>query len=331
MAVNPDKSSAVDVIIPTYNGLPYLKEAMDSILDQTYKNFTVYIVDDGSTDKDATKKYVDNLTDSRVRYMRKSNGGQATARNYGFGKSSSKYVSFIDSDDIWLPDKLRKQVAYLDKHPDMGMVYGYHYVIDWREKVVGRVKHNAEGHLYNYLMSGNKISGSASMVMVRRSVLDDVGLFHEDFLIGEDWEMWLRVARKYQIGCVHEYLAKLRALPGGMQSNYVKMASGLEFMLPVLLKEFRPGPINRAKLYGACLWDAANYYYMAGDYDHAQKAFRRLLLHNPSKLKLNREYWYMYTRLGMRSAIIRQMRRRLSRNYRQREIEYFKDQDKPDE
>ena len=321
-------SPTVDVIIPTYNGLPYLKDTISSVLKQAYTNLQLYVVDDGSTDKGATKKYVESIKDTRVHYLRKANGGQATARNYGIGISSSPYVALLDSDDLWHPDKLKRQVSMMEQSPKMGMVYGFCRVINHQGRRVAVQNVAREGDLYKYLLSGNRIWGSASMVLVRRSVFERLGVFREDFLIGEDWEMWLRIARDYEIGCVKSYLVSLLALPSGMQTGFLKMARGLDYMLPILLEEFKPGIFDRGRLYGACLWDATTYYYSGNDIDNAQRAFIRLLVHNPMKLKRNRIYWFMYIRLILRSNWLRTLRRYLSPGYRAREDKHRKILDK---
>lgn len=312
---------SVDVIIPTYNGLPYLKESVESVLGQSHENLLLYVVDDGSTDNGKTKRYVKSLSDKRVRYLHKDNGGQATARNYGIQHSDSPYVTFLDSDDIWHKDKLKTQVDLLERAPDLGMVYGLCRLIDEKGVNRGVVNHKRQGALYKYLLGGNRISGSASMVMVRRSVIDNVGLFREDFLIGEDWEMWLRIARSYDIGCVNRYLANLRVLPGGMQSTYIKMAIGLDYMLPILIKEFKPGFIGKAKLRGACLWDAAEYYYLGRDQVRARRAMLRLMVYNPFKLRSIRRYWFMYLRVLLGSESVRRLRSGISPDYRIRDLE----------
>lgn len=204
------KQITVDVIIPTYNGLPHLKEAVDSVLNQTYKNFCLYVIDDGSTDRGATEKYIKGLKDRRVKYYKKPNGGQATARNFGIARSSSPYLAFLDADDLWRKDKLEKQLAVFRKKPSVGLVYGLHKLIDADGNVFGDVTYQKRGHLFKYLLSANWISGSGSMVLIKREVFERVGVFREDFLIGEDWEMWLRIARDYEIDYVPEFLADLR-------------------------------------------------------------------------------------------------------------------------
>ncbi len=219
-------SQVVDVIIPTYNGLPYLKETVESVLTQTHQDLELYIVDDGSTDDGATQKYAKSLKDKRVHYFRKSNGGQATARNLGIQKSTSEYVALLDSDDVWYPEKLAKQLAVYDRHPELGLVYGHHDIIDEEGRKTGKLALSNSGRIFDKLLEGNIIAGSGSMVLIKRSVLDDVGLFHEDFLIGEDWEMWLRIAKKYPIGVVPELIAALRERTDGMQKDYAKWPTG---------------------------------------------------------------------------------------------------------
>lgn len=311
---------SVDVIIPTYNGLPYLKQTVDSILAQTHKDLVLYIIDDGSTDQGATEKYAKSLKDKRVRYHKKSNGGQATARNFGISISDSPYITFLDSDDLWHPDKLKLQLELMDKNQDIGMVYGLCKLIDAANNTFSEVVWQKRGDLFDYLLNGNKISGSASMVMVRRSVFEKVGTFHEDFLIGEDWEMWLRIAKYYQIDYVPDYIASLRVLDSGMQQNYAKMAKGLEYMLPIMVKELRLGVIERAKLAKTCLKDACLQYYNSGNKAEARRVFFTSFAYNPfTFFTLNHHVLFLYLRIILGTEWLRQLRRKTSASYRQRE------------
>jgi len=285
----------VDVIIPTWNGLPWLRATVDSVLNQTHQDLILYIIDDGSTDD--TAAYAKSLKDPRVHYRYKANGGQATARNLGITMSKSPYVALIDADDLWRKDKLEKQLAILEKHPKYGMVYGFHKLINEKDEVIGEVVYNRSGELFRYLLGGNRISGSGSMVLVRRSVFEDVGVFHEDFLIGEDWEMWLRIAKKYQIYCIPEFLADLRVLQEGMQQNYFKMARGLVYMLPIMLNEFKPDRRGRARLKGVIYFEAALNYYVGGDVEKSRYYFHKLLRSNPARIERNVDYRHVYLRL----------------------------------
>src|SRR6267154_1483950 len=112
--------SRVSVVIPVYNGERYLADAIQSVLDQTYQKFEVIVVDDGSTDGSAR---VAKRFGGAIRYVHQSNGGVSKARNTGITLAQGTYLAFLDQDDLWLPDKLAVQVAYLDSHPEVGVVY----------------------------------------------------------------------------------------------------------------------------------------------------------------------------------------------------------------
>ncbi len=316
--------TTVDVIIPTYNGLPYLKATVESVLAQTHKDLILYVIDDGSTDNGATERYIKSIKDPRVKYFRKENGGQSTARNYGIKISKSPFVALVDADDLWYPQKLEKQLERFRKNPKAGMVYGFHKLIDDDENKFAEVMYGRTGHLFNYLLRGNKISGSGSMVLVRREVFDKVGLFHEDFLVAEDWEMWLRIAKDYEIDCVPEFLASLRVLSNGMQQNYMKMAKGLEYMLPIMVKEFKLNPYQRALVGKMCLKEASLLYFNSGERKLARRAFLRALTYNPfTYFTLDRKWFFVYLRILIGAEWIRSIRRLLSRSYRTREQEHI--------
>jgi len=317
-------SHKVDVIIPTYNGMPYLKDTIKSVLEQSHKDLTLYIIDDGSTDNGETEKYVLGLKDRRVKYYKKKNGGQATARNFGIRISEAPFVAMVDSDDIWDKNKLEKQLDLMNKNPRVGLVYGLCKLIDESGNVFDEVVWQKRGDLFQYLLRGNKISGSASMVLVRREALNKVGLFHEDFLIGEDWEMWLRIAKSYQIDYVPEFIANLRVLDNGMQKNYPKMAKGLDYMLPIMVREFKLNIIDRARLGKTCLKEACLLYYNGGEKAKARHIFLKSFTYNPlTFFTLNYHVWFLYLRILFGNDWLRKTRRKLSKGYREREQEFI--------
>jgi len=318
------KQPSVDVIIPTYNGLPYLKEAAKSVLTQTYRELTLYVVDDGSTDNGATAKYVKGLEDPRVKYIYKTNGGQATARNLGVASSHADLITFLDSDDLMHPDKIARQLEVMSKNPTIGMVYGWCRLIDGSNNIFGRgsVVWRKRGRIFKPLLIRQKIPGSASMVMIRREVFDRVGLFHEDFLIGEDWEMWLRIARDYEIDYVPDFLVGIRVLDTGMQQNHLKIASGLDYMLPIMVKEFKLGLLSRAIIGTTCLRQACILYFKGGDRKSARRAFYKMLAYNPLAIFfIKPRDWLICVRFLFGNRWLRSIRRKLSASYRQRESE----------
>lgn len=110
----------VTVIIPTHNAITYLPETLESLLNQTFTDFEVIIVDDGSSDR--TQEWVSSLTDARIKGVVQTNQGVAVARNQGIALASGKYIAFLDSNDLWKPTKLEKQVECLEANPDVGLV-----------------------------------------------------------------------------------------------------------------------------------------------------------------------------------------------------------------
>ena len=114
-----NREPLVSVIIPTYNSSQYIKEAIDSVLAQTYKNFEIIVIDDGSTDntKEVLAPYL-----SVIKYIYKNNGGPASARNRGIKEANGEFVAFLDADDVWKPDRLARGVDILDQRPEVGLI-----------------------------------------------------------------------------------------------------------------------------------------------------------------------------------------------------------------
>ena len=266
--------AVVDVIMPTYNGLPWLKESVESVLSQTHSKLELYVIDDGSTDK--TESYIKSLKDSRVHYHKKKNGGQAQARNFGIRVSSSPFIAFLDSDDIWYPEKLEKQLAVMQAKAKVGMVYGHHYLIDEENVIQGNLRHWYRGNIFDDLCGGNFISGSASMVLVRRDVLYRAGFFREDLVNGEDWELLLRIARICEVDFVPEIIAAIRQRIQSTQTNSRKMADGLVYAFEEMQKNLDLTKVQTRKLARACLYPAGSQYIRMGDRKAARKAFIKL-------------------------------------------------------
>ncbi len=282
--MNISKNTCVDVIIPTYNGMPYLKETVKSILEQDHKKLLLYIIDDGSEDNGVTERFVKSLKDKRVHYFRQANGGQAKARNTGITISKSPLIAFCDSDDLWRNNKLSRQIELFLKDQELALVYGSIDVIDKNNKFIRSITARYSGNIFQELLSGNFIAGSASMALVRRDLLEEAGLFKEDLLIGEDWELWLRLARKHTFDFVPDILADLRSLDDGMQQNWQKMANGLVFMLPIMISELSLSRQEKRVLTSSCMWQASNFYYFNKQRFKAIHAMNRCLLASPSYL-----------------------------------------------
>jgi len=204
----------VSVIIPTFNRKNMLKEAIDSILAQTYSDFELIIVDNCSTD--GTERMVAGYHDERIRYFRNSNNGIiAVNLNYGIKRARGEYIALCDDDDIWMPDKLSKQVASLDAEPSIAL--GSTNAIDFDEKGDHGVHFSDTGDRYissTAILYKNPIVQSS--VLLRRSALDKTGLFSEDpaYFSVEEFELWLRLFKSYKGIVLAEPLMKYRTHSG---------------------------------------------------------------------------------------------------------------------
>ena len=187
----------VSIIIPTYNRATSLGTAIQSVLNQTYKDFEIIVVDDFSSDN--TEKVVREFQDQRISFIRHpENRGSGCARNTGIDRAKGRFIAFQDSDDIWLPGKLMKQIEALSKACDeVGVVYtGYIRKDSGVEKYFPEsyVKEK-QNNILRQLVRGN-IVGTPTAI-VKRECFEKAGLFDEELSNLEDWELWLRIAKDY--------------------------------------------------------------------------------------------------------------------------------------
>ncbi len=193
----------VSVIIPVYNRYQFLKEAIDSVLSQTFQNFELIIVDDGS---DNTSYLINNEYKDKIIYIRhKTNRGVAAARNSGIKVASGKLIAFLDSDDLWLPKKLEEQVIYMEKNPDILISQTEEIWIRNGKRVNPKKIHKKEGG-YIFERSLKLCLISPSSVIIRKELLDKVGLFDEELIAAEDYDLWLRITYRYHVGLLPKYL-----------------------------------------------------------------------------------------------------------------------------
>jgi len=198
---------AVSVVIPAFNRAHVLPRALGSVLAQTFGDFEVLVVDDGSTD--GTADVVAAGRDPRVRCVRQArNAGVAAARNRGIRESRAPLIAFLDSDDEWLPEKLAEQVAVFRRQPDrMGLAYtGVETVHEDGSTSVQRPR--GRGDAYRTLLWTNAIHGGGSNVMIRRDVVAAVGFFHEGVPAIEDYDYWIRIARFFTVDFVEAPLIR---------------------------------------------------------------------------------------------------------------------------
>lgn len=190
----------VSVIIAAYNACRTLPETLESLLGQTLKDFEAIVVDDGSTDTTAAIGAA--IGDHRVRSISQPNAGVSAARNRGAADARGEFLSFLDSDDVWMPEKLACEVAALRANPDAGLAYSWTRFIDpYGKPLAGTVTATAEGWVRDQLLLGCFLSNGSS-IMVRRDAFEAVGGYERTLRTAEDWDFYLRVAERYPFVCV---------------------------------------------------------------------------------------------------------------------------------
>ena len=209
---------AVSVVVPAYNAAWCVKKAVDSVLEQDFRDFELLVVDDGSTDQTAS---VLSGYGEKLRVIRKANGGLSSARNAGIREARGEFVAFLDADDWWLPGKLSRQVTYLRAHPSVGFVSATSRVEDAAGQLLNVWACTAcNGPFLPHLFGANgDVAGSGSAVMARRLLFDQTGGFDESLRSLEDVDMWMRLAAVTGYACIDEPLAVILKRPGSMSRN----------------------------------------------------------------------------------------------------------------
>jgi glycosyltransferase involved in cell wall biosynthesis len=217
---SPLKSPAISVIIPAYNQAQYVSEAIRSVLGQTYPDFELIVIDDGSTDE--TPKILAKFSDPRIRVIWQPNAGLSAARNTGLRESHAQLVTFLDADDYFLPDKLEVLSRHLERYPEVGMVVGNERLIDPYGKVISAPAKEHSSLSLPGLLIDNPICVSA--VLLRRRWLERIGNFDESLRACEDWDLWIRLLDG---GCkmawVDNFVVAYRIHPGQMTRQADRM------------------------------------------------------------------------------------------------------------
>ena len=230
---------AVTVIIPTFNRASIVGRAIRSVLAQTYRDWELIVVDDASTD--GTEEVVKRFQDQRIKYiLHDQNRRVSAARNTGIRGAQGEYVSFLDDDDEWLPEKLQKELeVFHNSDPEVGLVYAGKTVFDEHGNVLQVRMPLESGWVYDAMLDRHFI-GSPSRVTVRKQVLESVGGFDETFVNCQDYDLWLRVARVSKIACVPYFLVKRYLLSDQMSGNLRKICEGWERILTKFRKDMKP-------------------------------------------------------------------------------------------
>ncbi len=212
---------SVSVVIPTYNRSALLKQAVLSVLAQTYTDFEIIVVDDGSTDD--TRQVVEGLRDPRVRYVWQQNQQRCVARNHGIREARGQWIAFLDSDDLWFPNRLRYQFQAMVRNPGIGFVYCGSVRVDERGRFVYPQdflrfrKTDAVTDKYSELLVADCLTSITPLI--DSDLLREVGEFDATLRHAEDWDMWIRMAGKTKFLLVDQALTAVRIHTGNRSGN----------------------------------------------------------------------------------------------------------------
>ncbi len=216
---------SVSVIIPTHNYGRFLAEAVESVLGQTFVDFELIIVDDGSTDDTAyvVKPF---LKDQRISYIYQDKRGPSSARNAGIREARGEFIALLDADDVWLPSKIEKQIQMIKESADVGLVYCLAEHVDEKGGALPHVpmphmEHPTYKDLLHFPLT------LPSCVLISKQIFDEVGLFDETLTAIEDANMWIRILRHHKSAYVDEVLVKIRKHLKSSQTDLANMERNL--------------------------------------------------------------------------------------------------------
>ena len=302
------RTSLFSVVIPTYNRAAKVVRAVESVLAQSMADYDVWVIDDGSTDDTAV---VLAPYRERIHYVNQANGGVSRARNRGIQESSGRYVAILDSDDRWRPQKLAAISRAIQAHPDTGLFYSQWEVVNEAGELqwVDRSR-TAGGRAYEALLRGDFLA--ASSAVMKRECLEAVGSFDPLMEPCEDWDLWLRISRRYIIELVPETLVLFEHTQQNKETSNTK--AWLAAHDRVIEKAFVSDPNLNEKARRAV---RANLAYVKGrvclqssSEQEALGYFKQAVSLQPSLLKA-RLYYLVLSSPGFRQLLPPALRRRM--------------------
>ncbi len=276
----------VSIILPAYNQATHLGQAIASVLAQTYTDWELIVVDDGSTD--GTGAVARSFTDPRVRYFYQANQERSRARNFGIQQATGEFIAFLDDDDFWLPPYLEKQVAHLRAHPAAGLSHTWSYDTDPAGRMVRVSGQGVPGAATSEaflaaLLINNRIRSIA--VVVRAEALHAAGLFDPEVRQAEDWDLWLRIAQRYPVTTLPEALVCYRRYNLFMPARLKQrgMETALTHIVEKNFAALKDSPLYalRGEALGWAHWRVAFGLYALGDIPGGQARLRQALAAYP--------------------------------------------------
>ena len=209
----------VSIIMPTFNSHQWISESIQSVLGQSFDNWELIIVNDGSTDN-SVEIIQTYLNDKRIKLLHQKNLGPANARNYGISKCNGEFIAFLDSDDIWLHEKLQIQLQFFESNPHIGLVYSNYNLFYDNPKLTLPLRQSNWFHTWpdNHRLLVYDFIGILTVV-VRSSIIKKLGGFNENLFGTEDWDLWIKVAQFYKISKIEKVTASYRVHPDGLSQT----------------------------------------------------------------------------------------------------------------
>ncbi len=285
---------SVSIVIPTYNGSRYILQTIESVLQQTYRDYEIIVVDDGSNEdiKSLLKPFADKIS-----YIRIENSGPAAARNKGIQVSKGEFLALLDHDDIWKPGNLQEKVDFLQRNPGSAMVYSYPELMDSEGNALHQEYPSVfpNGSVFEDLLLRNWIT-TFSCTLIRRSIFNRVGLLDErrEIMSCDDYDMWLRIADVSSIVFSPDRQVRYRVHDTSLIKNYdISLKSTLAVFAKALnecnsaskLSDKKRASIIKQHLYNKYSGYATKFYYDRRDYTKARSLFRQCISLKPYILK----------------------------------------------
>ncbi|MEO0769314.1 MAG: glycosyltransferase, partial [Cyanobacteria bacterium J06649_4] len=228
-ASGTSKCPEITAVIPAYNAAAFLSATIQSVVDQSYTNWELLVIDDGSTDEtpDIVRRF--SAQDSRIKLISKANGGVSSARNLGAKEASAELVAFLDADDRWLKDKLKVHVAYMRSHPEVGISFARVELIDANGISTNKLTNNIVNQLSPQDFFYTNPTVTTSNMVIRKSLFAAFDGFDAAMQYNEDVDLLLRIAlsgHKYSISAIDEVLVQYRLHTSGLSSTLLKMEEG---------------------------------------------------------------------------------------------------------
>lgn len=285
-------SKLISVIIPTYNRAYLVKDAINSVLSQTYQEFEILVVDDGSTDD--TVKVVNSFQDERIKYIYQENSGKpSVVRNKGIKEAKGDFIAFLDSDDLWHPEMLEKHINILKDNPDIGFStnWSLYQTFDGKELFQKKcLAHNQKEYLEYMLLDPDKAYTGTGSSLIRKEILQKAGLFDEEMTFCEDWDLFFRMAALSEIYNIEEILTYVRNHKESISKtpDVTKFKEGyLRFLQKAFDNKNLPKNLlkNKNKAYSNAFWTIGGWALnKSQNYPEARKNLWASLKYSPLKI-----------------------------------------------